>query len=318
VRGRSSLAHLLLAARPLLRGSLRTRAVRLAASLAPDSVDATRALRSLLEEGGSLRGAEDLTTAGVVAEALLVELQGRHDLGTSEAGRLLEFYAARIRSQGLRSSSQLLQDVWVLFATGAKRGGYFVEFGALDGVALSNTLLLERSFGWTGLLAEPNPKYHAALAAQRSARIDKRCVWQESGRTVQLIDCGELSTIQAYRDLDGHAGTRRRAAAACDVETVRLDDLLAQHGAPRTFDFLSVDTEGSEFDILQTLDFERYRPMTICVEHNFTEAERRIDRLLADRGYRRCLPRVSRWDGWYVHASHEARVPGEGPRAEGP
>lgn len=62
-----------------------------------------------------------------------------------------------------RSMSQLGQDLWVLEQTNYKRGGYFVEFGATDGVMLSNTWLLEEEFGWTGLLAEPNPKFFAKL-----------------------------------------------------------------------------------------------------------------------------------------------------------
>jgi hypothetical protein len=79
---------------------------------------------------------------------------------------------------------------------------------------------------------------------------------------------------------------------------------LEEHQAPPVIDFLSIDTEGSEYDILSALDFDKHLPMTICVEHNYTEAERRIDRLLLGRGYRRCLPSVSRWDGWYVYGSH--------------
>jgi FkbM family methyltransferase len=304
MRGRKSLAHLLLAAEPILRGMLKSKAIQLAAHLAPDSYDASRALASVVREGRYMTGMRDLTTAGIVAEALLAELQDRQDLDESESGRLLEFYVARIKSAGLQSSSQLLQDVWVLSETKAKRSGYFVEFGALDGVALSNTFLLEHAFGWTGILVEPNPKYHESLASRRRALIDRRCVWQESDKTVRLIECGELSSIEGYGGGDGHAKTRARAVQSFEVRTVSLNDLLVQHHAPPVIDFLSVDTEGSEYDILKAFDFQAHLPMTICVEHNHTEAERQIDRLLLSRGYRRCLPRVSRWDGWYVHNSN--------------
>ena len=56
-----------------------------------------------------------------------------------------------------RSRAQILQDLWVLFQSREKHGGYFVEFGACDGLSLSNTFLLEKEYGWTGILAEPAP-----------------------------------------------------------------------------------------------------------------------------------------------------------------
>jgi hypothetical protein len=68
--------------------------------------------------------------------------------GHPDAGELafIEFCAAH----ALRSRAQLMQDLFVLYMLGSKRGGFFVEFGATDGVNISNTLLLERDFGWTG------------------------------------------------------------------------------------------------------------------------------------------------------------------------
>jgi hypothetical protein len=55
----------------------------------------------------------------------------------------------------MESYSQIRQDLFVLFALG-KTPGYFVEFGACDGVYLSNTFLLETYYGWSGLLVEPS------------------------------------------------------------------------------------------------------------------------------------------------------------------
>ena len=54
-----------------------------------------------------------------------------------------------------KSRSQLRQDLFVLSQLDFKRNGYFVEFGATNGFNLSNTHLMEKEFGWTGILAEP-------------------------------------------------------------------------------------------------------------------------------------------------------------------
>ena len=62
-----------------------------------------------------------------------------------------------------KSRAQLKQDIFVLLETGFKRDGYFVEFGATNGVDLSNSWLLEKAFGWTGILAEPARIWHDDL-----------------------------------------------------------------------------------------------------------------------------------------------------------
>src|SRR6516164_9109449 len=70
-----------------------------------------------------------------------------------------------------RSKSQILQDLWVCHALEEKHGGVFVEFGATNGFTNSNSWLLEERYGWTGILAEPNPIWHADLKRNRSAAI---------------------------------------------------------------------------------------------------------------------------------------------------
>src|SRR5262249_24696590 len=107
------------------------------------------------------------------------------------------------------SHAQFRQDLWVLHETGRKRDGFFVEFGATDGISLSNTYLLERDFGWRGILAEPNPVWHAGLARTRHSRIDHRCVFSHSGARVKFAATRhpELATIAEFVSADGHAAS---------------------------------------------------------------------------------------------------------------
>jgi hypothetical protein len=79
------------------------------------------------------------------------------------------------------SRSQVFQDLFVVFVLKGKRNGFFVEFGATDGLNLSNTVILERDRQWRGILAEPAICWHAALKRNRSAMIDHRCVWSQTG-----------------------------------------------------------------------------------------------------------------------------------------
>lgn len=199
------------------------------------------------------------------------------------------------------SKSQLRQDLFVLSQLGFKKNGYFVEFGATDGMRLSNTWLLEKKFGWTGILAEPCKNWHKDLQKNRTCHISTECVWSVSGATLQFVETSlaELSTVAAFQDCDGHAHSRG-AKKNYEVQTISLVDLLAFFNAPKMIDYLSIDTEGSEFSILQSHDFNRYRFRLITCEHNSSPARTQIFDLLTKNGYRRVLESVSRFDDWYV------------------
>ncbi len=78
-------------------------------------------------------------------------------------------------------------------------------------------------------------------------------------------------------------------------------DLLEKYNAPNQIDYLSIDTEGSEFDILNSFDFNwKYKILMITVEHNFTLKRNEIFELLSRYGYKRVYEDVSMFDDWYV------------------
>jgi len=202
-----------------------------------------------------------------------------------------------------QSKAELGQDLFVMAETGMKRGGFFVEFGAGDGVRSSNTWLLETAFGWTGILAEPAAIWHAPLFKNRTAHIEPSCVWSKSGELLpfEQTTLPELSTLASFRDQDGH-GARRRIARSYGVKSISLLDLLAKYGAPREIDYLSLDTEGSELSILEAFDFDRYAFSVITCEHNFAPAREKVHALLRAKGYVRKFEQHSRFDDFYVRA----------------
>ena len=199
------------------------------------------------------------------------------------------------------SKAQLKQDIFVLSELDCKTGGYFVEFGATNGVDLSNTYLLETKFGWTGILAEPAKVWAEALTKNRKCHIDYDCVWSTSGEVLEFneVNAAELSTISTFSGVDEHAATRT-SGTKYPVTTISLLDLLKKYNAPRTIDYLSIDTEGSEFEILSAFDFDAYQFRVITCEHNYTPMREKIYNLLTSKGYTRKFPNLSHFDDWYV------------------
>jgi FkbM family methyltransferase len=216
--------------------------------------------------------------------------------------RAAEFFNA-VAGHAERSRAQLSQDLWALWESGLKRNGYFVEFGAMDGVTLSNTWLLEKEFGWSGIVAEPNPIHAGTLSENRDCVISLECVAPVGGEFVPFLatEDPEFSRMETLSPEDKHESAGRRSnSQRCIVPTISLNELLERSGAPSEPDFLSIDTEGSELSILESLDFDRWKFRAIAVEHNYTGAEGSIDDLLVSKGYTRRFPAISAFDGWYV------------------
>jgi len=214
-----------------------------------------------------------------------------------------EAFLAYVLKNFYRSKAQIFQDLFVLFMTNEKMGGYFVEFGATNGISLSNSYLLEKSFGWDGILAEPARCWHAELTENRKCKIETKCVWDKSDEQIEFneVSSKELSTVNAYSGSDDHF-LNRQTGEVYLVETISLNALLEKHGAPREIDYLSIDTEGSELTILSNFDFSKYNIRIITVEHNFTAIREKIHDLLCRNGYERVFEKFSNWDDWYVKA----------------
>ena len=219
-----------------------------------------------------------------------------------------ESYSGDIRSrlEEIRndSTSQIGADLFVLAEMDFKENGYFVEFGASDGISSSNTQLLETKFAWKGILAEPNLFFIEKLRQNRpNALVVEKAVWKLSDEALLFNETNnkDFSTIDFFSNSDwiGIAGGRLNGNKY-EVCSISLNDLLAHNGAPRNIDYLSIDTEGSEFEILNAFDFSNYRISVITVEHNESSSREIIFDLLSSKGYTRKLVEFSKQDDWYV------------------
>ncbi len=199
------------------------------------------------------------------------------------------------------SESQLLQDVFCALVLDEKREGYFLEVGVGNGKSISNTYLLEKLLGWRGLLVEPNRSSHESIKALRDATLVREAAASRGGQKLRFEEytqAGEHSRIVGTGGYD-LAGA---ATEYYDVDTITLNDALSAAQAPQDIDFLSLDTEGSELDILAGLDLNRYRFRVMTIEHNHDmDKQRKLGEILQPHGYRTVFPHISGIDSWYVH-----------------
>lgn len=164
--------------------------------------------------------------------------------------------------------SQLGQDIWILETFHYKQGGIFVDIGAYDGIKYSNTLLLEKDYQWSGLLVEPGI-IGDNLFKNRKSPIDRRCVYNQSGLIIDFAETNDslLSGILSGFQQDEHAQSRLNNTIR-HISTVTLTELCQTYNLPSYIDYISIDTEGTELDILKAHDFNRYKFGAITIEHN--------------------------------------------------
>jgi FkbM family methyltransferase len=186
------------------------------------------------------------------------------------------------------SYSQFGQEVEVIKFYKNKPFGFFVEIGAHNGKKLSNTYMLESQFKWKGICVEPNPqKYELLCKNRRRSFCCDRAVYSESNKELIFDIANNDDLLSGISEtIDFHKNFVDTNKSQILVNTISFFDLLEKYNAPSFIEYLSLDTEGSEYEILKSLDFQKYIFGLIHVEHNFVEPKRsQINELLTSNGY---------------------------------
>lgn len=183
--------------------------------------------------------------------------------------------------------SQAGQDTWVHDLIGD--AGFFVDVGAHDGIVHSNTYALEQ-LGWIGICVEPNAGVYEELCRNRTCA------------TSNLL----ASDISGSITFDGV----RVAMSAERVDAAPLSFLLEQNDAPLSIDYMSIDVEGHELQVLAGMDFDRWHVRCITIEHNFycdgQHRKNAIHEVLTGNGFD-CYaddivaPGYGEYESWWVH-----------------
>lgn len=190
-----------------------------------------------------------------------------------------------------KSHSQLGQDLLMVLLGNFKRLGVFVEVGANDGSNCSNTKLLEDDYQWSGIISEANPKYSKYLS-KRKCFTNFNIVHSNSKEMLYINDLSSLSYVSM----------KKMSKKGSWVSTITLDDLLDKHFDHNEIeiDYVSIDTEGHETEILSKFPFNKWNIGYFIIEHNF-ENEKSIDSIMFHAGYIRFLDKWSKFDAYYCH-----------------
>lgn len=181
--------------------------------------------------------------------------------------------------------------VWKFFSR--KSDGVFVEVGANDPVAGSQTWLLEQN-GWRGVLVEPQASLCEKLRSTRSRsqvfQVACSCPGSEGEADLILTEYDGNATLRPQRDSHGinYVGAER-------VRITTLDSVLQAAGVSR-IDFISLDVEGHEIEVMRGFSFEKYKPSLILIEDGVRDLAKH--RFLKRRGYK--LVKRTTLNNWYV------------------
>lgn len=266
--------------------------------------DVARLTLAAKQDRYDIRAAIELSRMGApwaLGQSLMLVLAGLrdsvpHNAMDNHSAEFMEMVIGELE----QSRGQCFQDVAALYFSNKKRDGFFVEVGTGNGEQLSNTFLLEKVYGWRGVLFEPDRRFHESIRKSRTASLDIRPVYSDDGKVMDFLEvsgAGELSTLDAYRKSDG----RNRKGTSYRVETTTLNTALAFYDAPKDIDFISIDTEGSELEVLRGIDLENFNVRFLTIEHNYEEEKKQaICDYLQPLGYKPVLESFSQMDIWFV------------------
>ena len=226
-------------------------------------------------------------------ENLQEQIQGtRIQINTSNNALQGEL-ASQFHGKPVIFESQHGEDVFLWKLFNRKSKGLCVEVGAFDGKSCSNTFAFE-SLGWDCILVEPDPEMAQRCRENRPASQVIQAAIGPAGANGSVTFhkvrseaawSGMMSFTEGNPD---HLEKCRRMGAKIEEVTVpyrSLNDVLA--GVESPIDFISIDVEGHELEVLDGFDLEKFRPTVIMTECTYDRDKDLVGEYLVARGYRR-------------------------------
>lgn len=204
-----------------------------------------------------------------------------------------------------KSHSQLGADLVAYALHNGKKDGFYVDIGAHNGIEISNTLLFE-NLGWSGFCVEANPKTFESLRKNRKCDCYNLAVFSKNVGTMKMattsasvLDSLEVNLTENHRKRMRFEGGRNEGLQYVEVQSATFGEIMAHYPRVSHIDFMSLDIEGGEFEVLKGIDFDKYTFSLMAIEHNgVSESIENITKLLESKGYKMLF--FNAWDFFFV------------------
>lgn len=193
----------------------------------------------------------------------------------------------------LQSKSENGQDLFALFSNKYKQVGTFLEFGAYDGVTFSNTFLLEKQLNWSGVLIDPIPRHFEEMKMNRDCISIHAAVTPNKKKFVKILESPASILSKPISKRSVTDKTHR-------VPAFTLTEIIDKYFSSTSLDFLSIDVEGEDLEILASVDLSKYEINSISVEHNNRIDSEELLKYMKESGYELVWKEYSGNDFWFV------------------
>ena len=175
--------------------------------------------------------------------------------------------------------SQYGQDQKIDEILNGTQNGTFIDIGAHNGIAFSNTYFFEMERGWSGYCFEPHPRVYGDLIKNRSCTCLNKGIgassgtlefWEITGYAEMLSGFSSKYSQQHIRRINGEIANHGGSKEIKNIEVVGIMDFLIANSVYNV-DYLSIDTEGGEEEILMSIDFNRINIRALKVENNYDD-----------------------------------------------
>lgn len=256
---------------------------------------------------GFVRFILHLVNLGLVRESELASLRD-NKIEFDNLRNKIEFFLQKVFSNKLYKSSLSLdvvikysksengQDIFALLSNNFLRDKIFVEIGAYDGVKFSNSYLLEKKFGWTGVLVECIPRNFNEIKLSRDCKSILAAATNKNVERIKVVE-------QPAPNLSGLMNKIQKNSwnsLMHQVPGYSLDSILKMACPMGEIGFLSVDIEGAEYALFENAVLSEYNITAICVEHNFRPDAEKLRNLITAQGYRVIFGESSGNDYWFL------------------
>ncbi len=224
--------------------------------------------------------------------------------------------AGRTPRMPLEFRSQLGEDVLLFQLLDGQLDGVFVEVGAFDGFSLAVSYAFD-AMGWEGLLIEPVPPNFELCRRNRPFAHVVNAALSRPGAegTATMLHVkdeygdqgGALSHLEAMTGREEVAGARKFGHVKYEVPVRTMDSVLEEAQGwlnGRRIDFVCIDVEGHESELIEGFNVGRWRPRVVVIEDNLRGKNPAVQRQMEAHGYKRVF--MLEIDVFYVHERDEA------------